>query len=427
MSANKYQVELVIAKPICVYYTEQSGLAWLFWLLLSHTRYPYLAVITSVSTTQKVQTQRQAWIDIAKGLGISLVVYAHVQRGLIKADILNDNRFWQALDHLIYSFHMPLFFALSGYFLLATLQKYGATGLLKSKLRSLAYPYLLWSAVQGILEVLAASMTNKPTSWYEVLALLWAPRAQFWFLYVLFLLFIIAALSSRLLLSRTEYGREYARLSPWLYTILPAALLARLIRPLGPFPFPLDFLSFYGFYFFLGAGIYEYRQQLQKLSSGQTILHSILAGCGLALAVLVEHHILADTPVGQLPSTLGACLTLLISQLCASLSGGWLVCSLSMWLAATPMIAPTGQLKQHLASAMAQLGQAALAIYLMHILVGSGLRIVMHKLLHLQQPTLHFVLGFSLSMLLPFLLYRLSLRPALSLLRWSYEWPKARR
>lgn len=377
-------------------------------------------MISSTLNSAPVQTERQTWIDVAKGLGIALVVYGHVQRGLINAGILGDNKFWQVLDHLIYSFHMPLFFALSGYFLIPGLQKYAATALLKSKLRSLVYPYLLWSSAQGILEVLAASMTNKPTSWFEVLAMLWAPRAQFWFLYVLFLIFIVAACSSRLLLKPAAYGR----LSPWLYTILPAALLARLIRPLGPFPFPLDFLSFYCFYFFLGAAVYEYRLRISKLSATHNLLDCGVASLVLTLASVVEYCVQADTPVGQLPATLGACLALLISQLAASLSGCWLVASLSLWLAARPAQGSLTGYRFKCAAALAQLGQAALAIYLMHILIGSGLRIVLHKLLHLQQPALHFSIGFSFSLLLPYLLYRLSLQPKFAVLRWAYEWPK---
>lgn len=45
---------------------------------------------------------RECWIDIAKGIGIILVVLGHVTR--------NEN-----LIRIIYSFHMPLFFFLSGW------------------------------------------------------------------------------------------------------------------------------------------------------------------------------------------------------------------------------------------------------------------------------------------------------------------------
>ena len=47
-------------------------------------------------------TKRIEWIDIAKGIGIILVVIGHISQ--IK--VLND---------IIYSFHMPLFFIISWY------------------------------------------------------------------------------------------------------------------------------------------------------------------------------------------------------------------------------------------------------------------------------------------------------------------------
>ena len=47
-------------------------------------------------------TKRIEWIDIAKGIGIILVVIGHISQ----IEVLND---------IIYSFHMPLFFIISGY------------------------------------------------------------------------------------------------------------------------------------------------------------------------------------------------------------------------------------------------------------------------------------------------------------------------
>lgn len=51
--------------------------------------------------TDKVKG-RECWIDVAKGIGIILVVLGHVTR--------NEN-----LIRIIYSFHMPLFFFLGGW------------------------------------------------------------------------------------------------------------------------------------------------------------------------------------------------------------------------------------------------------------------------------------------------------------------------
>lgn len=57
----------------------------------------------------------EAWPDIAKGIGILLVVYGHVARGIEKAGLPIDPVFFKTVDVLIYAFHMPLFFFVSGY------------------------------------------------------------------------------------------------------------------------------------------------------------------------------------------------------------------------------------------------------------------------------------------------------------------------
>ena len=46
--------------------------------------------------------QRDAVVDIAKGIGILLVVYGHLHN---------------PINTFIYAFHMPLFFFLSGFFI----------------------------------------------------------------------------------------------------------------------------------------------------------------------------------------------------------------------------------------------------------------------------------------------------------------------
>ena len=47
--------------------------------------------------------QRDTTFDIMKGIGILLVLLGHVYE-------------WKAIGHFVYSFHMPLFFIVAGYF-----------------------------------------------------------------------------------------------------------------------------------------------------------------------------------------------------------------------------------------------------------------------------------------------------------------------
>ncbi|MBC1212116.1 acyltransferase family protein [Listeria booriae] len=60
--------------------------------------------------------ERITWIDYAKGIGIILVVYGHVLRGVFEAGLDIPIKLFTYEDSFIYSFHMPLFFFLSGLF-----------------------------------------------------------------------------------------------------------------------------------------------------------------------------------------------------------------------------------------------------------------------------------------------------------------------
>src|SRR3546814_10432985 len=91
------------------------------------------------------------------------------------------------------SFHIPLYFFLSGLFFFDSLQKRGRGGLIINKVDTIVYPFIVWSLLQGLFEVVLSNYTNGQVTLVEVFSLLWMPRAQFWFLYALFLVFVVCA------------------------------------------------------------------------------------------------------------------------------------------------------------------------------------------------------------------------------------------
>ncbi len=86
--------------------------------------------------------QREKYIDVAKGIGILLVVYGHV----INSGSLES---LSVVSQVIYSFHMPLFFFVTGYLL--GLRKYDGGFSLSKQLKkvglTLFLPYFVWSFV----------------------------------------------------------------------------------------------------------------------------------------------------------------------------------------------------------------------------------------------------------------------------------------
>lgn len=129
--------------------------------------------------------------DLAKAGGILLVVFGHVLRGLVNADIIKDNSFWGEVDKLIYLFHMPLFFFLSGLFFKETLNRRGYKPLVFNNIYALLIPLIVWSYLQFSLQFLAADATNSKKTFDDVLTAPFPPREQFWFLWTLFQLAVL--------------------------------------------------------------------------------------------------------------------------------------------------------------------------------------------------------------------------------------------
>ncbi len=89
-----------------------------------------------------IHTPRIKCIDIAKGIGILLVIIGHVLPGTYLAKV-------------IYSFHMPLFFFLSGVCYNRT--KFSFYELVRVRLRTLFFPLLLFSCLVHLVDIFILS------------------------------------------------------------------------------------------------------------------------------------------------------------------------------------------------------------------------------------------------------------------------------
>lgn len=83
---------------------------------------------------------RIIWIDNAKAIGIILVVVGHAFRDNMRTAFLP----YDYIYNLIYFFHMPLFFMISGYLLERSKNKTRAE-LLKSKVRTILVPFMTYT------------------------------------------------------------------------------------------------------------------------------------------------------------------------------------------------------------------------------------------------------------------------------------------
>jgi len=128
---------------------------------------------------------RDASLDIAKGFGIILVVLGHSLLGLINSQYFSASARWpDAAVYTIYTFHMPLFFVVSGHLTSGKRRPAGTT--IARLMPAIVYPYFLWSIVQGLTQVMMTKYTTSHVPISVLYKILWIPIVPYWFLYALF-------------------------------------------------------------------------------------------------------------------------------------------------------------------------------------------------------------------------------------------------
>ena len=302
-------------------------------------------------------------LDIARGAGIVLVVYAHVVRGLLGAGLSADPATQALVDSVIYSFHMPFFFFLSGSLFPGSLSRLGAGGLVRSRLGLIMYPYVLWSLIQGGIEVFLGRYTNGTTTLNDVFGLIWQPRAHFWFLYELFAVITVSAVLYRPAIKR----------SSWLILLLALTLYFS-----GFSPVDLFVINAFGQWFvFFALGVTFSNEALRAWS--RPLLVFLLAAVIFALLEWIFHlqwglRSESAAPLARFPLALaGIALILALAQVLAQRGAFWLE----------------------------YIGRNAMEIYLVHILAGSGIRILLQRGLGISNWEVHLVAGLVGGVALP--------------------------
>ncbi|WKZ43932.1 MAG: acyltransferase family protein [Anaerolineales bacterium] len=201
----------------------------------------------ATSMSKRIET-----IDIARGIGILLVVLAHNDFGFIS----------QYGYEVIYSFHMPLFFFLSGYFIKTNISFFEFS---KKRFHSLLKPYLF-----TLFLIYATSVSFEKMAFGTAIRRIvkslygtgvYIDWVQLWFLPNLFVVslyaFIFLVLVGRLNNRWLRLGILTATLAlslPFLKSFYPfsVSLLGNDYELFG-LPFSLDLVFLSGFYYILGS------------------------------------------------------------------------------------------------------------------------------------------------------------------------------
>jgi fucose 4-O-acetylase-like acetyltransferase len=343
-----------------------------------------IKAVTTFRQEHLGENKRLAWVDYAKGVGILLVVYGHVLREIrpVKGLFSNYANFFERSDKFIYSFHMPLFFILSGYFFMSSLYK---KDFIYDKLKTLVYPFIIWSVLQTSAEILISYLspyTNTQTPVTELITCIIMPRDQFWFLYALFFIMIVNYLLFRINVALGLY------LSVGLWIIY---LVFRRFVP-DTFNNTFQFLIFFD----VGIVLSQSRKFIYVIGRIKFLLANVV------LFAVAEYFYLS----GNFPFSSTA-----LAKLLVGVSGAVLIIQLSRLAA-----------ERNFLNMLSYIGKRSLPVYLAHMLVASGTRIILLKILKINNLTINCIAGTLAGIFLPLLLYSMVKKSGYT--AWLFTFPQ---
>lgn len=135
---------------------------------------------------------RLAWVDVAKGVCILLVVLMHATLGVEKAT--GETTWLNAAVEWARPFRMPDFFLISGLFLAARIDRPWRS-YLDTKVVHFAYFYVLWLTIQFALKAPGmAQETGGLATLESYLTSFFVPFGTLWFIYLLAVFFVVSKL-----------------------------------------------------------------------------------------------------------------------------------------------------------------------------------------------------------------------------------------
>jgi fucose 4-O-acetylase-like acetyltransferase len=135
-------------------------------------------------------THRIEFIDFLKGFGIFCVLWGHSIHHL--AGVVD---FWEnTVYKFIYSFHMPLFFIISGFFFNSSL-KLNFSDFLRKKALQLLLPWFIWCILLGISQLI--NYDNGNLDFFLIIKNIFY-SFRFWFIRELFISYFITYICYRI-------------------------------------------------------------------------------------------------------------------------------------------------------------------------------------------------------------------------------------
>lgn len=326
---------------------------------------------------------RDRSVDAARGLAIVAIVLGHVERGLASASLLPYDTAL-TLDRLLYLFHLATFAYLSGLFVRRSVERDGARSMLTRRVLLFVWLYLLWTLIQGTVRVAASSLANTQVTVGDIVRI-WIPEGQLWFLPWLIAVTAVAAV--------TQPWRDRVRIA---VVLVPAALLALAVWGYDPlYAFTRGWALLFPF---LVGCVVTHSRHAAIARRVPLVAASAVVGTGAWLWVGLATDAATPTTGGD-----GRTVATVAVGVLGCLAGTVATLAVAALLARTPVAGVVGLL-----------GRRSLEIFLAHIVVASGTRIVLQQA-GVVDPWVHLALGTLLGLVVPIII-------AVVAERWRWTW-----
>lgn len=318
---------------------------------------------------------RSVAIDTIRALAVIGVVFNHTIDGLLASGIINGHGPISDLNRALYMFRMPALAFVLGLFMGRATIKRGARGYIQEKVTFGVYIYVVWFFIQMAAEIATSSMKNSPRSVEDLIAI-WSMPAHLWFMPFLAVAAIVIGLSQ-----------------PWrtpiraVITITALGLVSIITWGWNPAVFGLRGISLLVFTA-LGATIGSKR--LGRFLNQKKTLWFISGLLSLVIfTLLFTPTVVPGTVVSALPYDIFRN----IHSLTTALLGVALLVSISVFISAIPIL-------RHV---LGFIGARTLEIYLAHVIIVAGTRIVLERI-GMESTSGFIVIAMVLGLGLPLLL-----------------------
>ena len=212
------------------------------------------------------EKKRIDWVDVVKGLGLIFVVLGHLKIPYLAT--------W------IYTFHIPLFFFLSGFVFSG--EKYGFKEYLIKKIKTLVVPYFCLGAVIFLVWCGIYAVQNKQPIDYFIMLWNFIKQEHFWTVWFLTCLFLVEIIYFWI----NKISSKYKWFSTLISITLCICAFVWYRLGGGGLPWNLDVALVAQFFFHLGY-LFKTQPKIKDfLMNGKFLKTAMLALCFLAINVV---------------------------------------------------------------------------------------------------------------------------------------------